>query len=95
MVRGVEKTELREEFFAEANADPYTHAITHHMANAWAMGYEQALRDHGLNEARLRKSHSERIQMAIEWMTDERQKAQAQALIAFASLGKLVPTALR
>lgn len=87
----MEKTELREQFFAEAKTDPYTHAVTHHMANAWAEGYEQALRDNGLDEARLRESHSDRVNRALEWMTDARQKAQAQAIIAFAELGKLMP----
>jgi hypothetical protein len=60
------------------------------MADAWAMGYEQALRDHDLTEQRLRKTHGERVEMALEWMTDSRQKAQAQMLIALGGLGKLV-----
>src|SRR5438045_1856692 len=90
MSRMMERTELREHFFAAAKTDPFTHTVTHHMANVWAMGYEQALRDNGLTEQRLRKSHSDRVNMALEWLTDARQKAQAEAIVAFAELGKLV-----
>jgi len=87
----MERTELREQFFAEAKDDPWTHAFLYRMAESWAMGYEEALRDHGLTDARLRKSHSDRVKMALEWMTDSRQKAQAEAAIAFANLAKLMP----
>lgn len=87
----MEKTELRDQFFAEAKTDPYTKAVTHMMADAWAMGYEQALRDHELHEARHRETHSDRFNRALEWMTDARQKAQAEMVVAMGSLGKLVP----
>lgn len=85
----MDRTELREQFFAEAQRDPYLHAVTHHVAEAWAMGYEQALRDHGLDEALMREPHSERRERALEWLTDAKRESQAQALIAFASLGRL------
>jgi len=91
----MERTELREEFFADAKTDPWLHALTHHMANAWANGYEQALRDHGLTDERLREPHSERVEMALEWMTDARHKSQAQMLVAMANVGKLLPETLR
>jgi len=81
-------TELREQFRAAVKLDPWMHALTHHTANAWAMGYEQALVDNGLDEERLTKRHSDRVEMALEWMTDDRRKAQAQALIALAALAK-------
>jgi hypothetical protein len=87
----MEKTELREQFFAEAKTDPFTHMLTHHMANAWAMGYEEALRDHGLTEERLRYSHSDRVEKAIEWITESNKKAQAKVLIAFAEIAKTLP----
>jgi hypothetical protein len=87
----MERTELREEFFAEVKNDPYTHAVTHHTATAWAMGYEQALLDNGLHEQRGRQTHSDRIDMALEWLTDARRKSQAQAIIALAYLGKAFP----
>jgi hypothetical protein len=87
----MEKTELREQFFAAARSDPYVHAVMNHAANAWAEGYEQALRDNGLTEQRLRESHHDRVNRALDWMTDARNKAQAQAIIAFAEIGKLMP----
>lgn len=86
----MERTEAGEQFFPEAKTDPYVYAVMHHVADAWAMGYEQALRDNGLTEQRLRETHSDRFNRALEWMTHARQKAQAQAIIAFAELGKLM-----
>lgn len=86
----MERTELREAFFAEAKTDPYAHQIIHIAANSWAEGYEQALRDHGLDDARLRRPFSDRVDDALEFLTDRNRTAQAQALIAFASLGKLL-----
>jgi len=41
----MERTELREQFFAEVHRDPYAHLILHHVAEAWVDGYEQAMRD--------------------------------------------------
>lgn len=87
----MEKTELRAQFFADSRADPYLHAVSHHVACAWADGYEQALRDHGLDKERLRESHSDRVARAVEWLTDSRRRAQVEALVAFAALGKLLP----
>jgi hypothetical protein len=87
----MEKTEFREAFFAEAKTDPYTHMVTHHVASAWADGYEQALRDHGLDEARQQQTHNERFEMALEWLTDAKRKSQAQAIMALATLAPLGP----
>lgn len=84
----MKRTELREEFFAAYRTDPYVHAVTHHVASAWVDGYDQALRDHGLTDERLRKSHSERFEDAIEWLTEDRRKAQVQQIVALAELGK-------
>lgn len=86
----MERTELREAFFADVRRDPYAHMVTHLVADAWANGYEQALRDHGLEEARRKETHGDRHHRAVEWLTDARNKAQAQALIAFAEVGKLL-----
>ena len=86
----MERTELREAFFAEAKTDPWVHQVAHLAATMWAEGYEQAFRDHGLDEARQRKPFSDRVDDALEFLTDRNREAQAQALISFASLGKLI-----
>lgn len=83
----MERTDLREAFFAEVRNDPYAAAILHHVASAWADGYEQALRDHGLGDD---KSHGERHSDAVEWLTEQRNESHARALIAFAQIGSLV-----
>jgi hypothetical protein len=85
----MERTDLRADFFAAASLDPYLHQVTHHVASAWANGYEQALRDHGLTDGR---THSERHEMALEWLTEMSRKSQAAALVALAELGKLTAT---
>ena len=41
----MERTELREQFFAEVKRDPWSAATMHLYADGWALGYEQALRD--------------------------------------------------
>jgi hypothetical protein len=86
----MERTELREAFFAETKIDPYAHMIAHMVSDAWAYGYEEALRDHGLTEEGLRERHSDRVDRAVEWMTGEKRKAEAEMIIAMASLGKIV-----
>jgi hypothetical protein len=86
----MERTELREQFFAETQRDPYTRMILHYVANAWADGYEQALRDNGLTEQKLRKSHTERVNDAVEHLTEQSKQAQAQAIIAMAAVGPLI-----
>lgn len=85
----IERTELREQFFAEAKTDPWTHMISTLAAQAWADGYEKALKDNGLDEARLRRTHRERVNAALEEMTSEKNKAQAETIMALSSLGKI------
>jgi hypothetical protein len=41
----MDRTPLREAFFAEAKTDPYLHLIQHMLADAWARGYRRALTD--------------------------------------------------
>lgn len=91
----MERTELREQFFADVRRDPYAHMVTHLVSDAWANGYEQALRDHGLDEARARETHGDRVDRAIEWLTDARRKSYAQAIVALAEVGPLVGVAPR
>lgn len=83
----MDRTELREQFFAEAKADPYTHMLLEQAARAWVYGYEQALRDAGLTEMRLRKSYDERHREALAWLTDARRDSEAKTIIAMAALG--------
>jgi HEPN domain-containing protein len=85
----VDRTELREAFFAEVHTDPWTHALTDLYARAWVEGYEQALRDNGLTGERLRKSYSERRGEAVEYLTDRKRQAEAEFLVAMAGLGKM------
>jgi hypothetical protein len=84
----MERTELREAFFAETRTDPWAHMTAHLYAHAWAEGYEQALRDNGLDEQRRRKSFGERVSDAYAHMTDRRREAEARLVIAMAGLGE-------
>lgn len=86
----MEPNELRSAFFAEVRGDPYLHLVTHHVAHAWAHGYEQALRDHDIDPP-ARQTHGENFDAALEWLTEERRRSEADALVAFASLAKLMP----
>lgn len=93
----MERTELREAFFAETHRDPYTHMVAKLYADAWADGYEQALRDAAqqvdaeaakqLTDMRLRKTHLDRRNDAIEKATDTRAQAEAQMIVAMAAVG--------
>ena len=86
----MERTELREQFFAEVHRDPYAHLILHHVAEAWVDGYEQALRDNGLTDEWFRKSRRDHHQNAIDRLTADRNKAAAEAIIALADIGRLI-----
>jgi hypothetical protein len=83
----MEKTELREQFFAEVRSDPYAHMLTRHVTEMWAEGYEQALRDHGLDEQRVRESHRDRVDRAVEWLTEDRRRRDVESIIALSQLG--------
>jgi len=89
----MERTELREQFFAEVRNDPYAHMLFKSYVRAWADGYDQALRDHGLEDARLSKSFSDREHDAAEFLTSAQKKADTQLLIAMAQIGPLVTAA--
>jgi hypothetical protein len=80
----------RELLAAEVRLDPYTHMLTTMYAEAWALGYEQALRDHDLTDARLSQSHGDRVDRAIRYVIDERHEAEAKAMIAMAQVGRLI-----
>lgn len=41
----MERTELRDAFFAEVHRDPYAHMLAYLYADVWADAYEQAIRD--------------------------------------------------
>ncbi len=96
----MEKTELREQFFAEIRDDPYAHMATQWYAQAWADGYEQALQDVSekldsdervvVNEIKYRKSNSDRRHDAIEYLTEAQRKAETQMIIAMAQVGSLI-----
>lgn len=81
---------LRETFIAEVRKDPYAHMILFQFADAWADGYEQALRDHNMTEARLRKTYSDRRNEAVEHLTNRSNEAKMRAMIAFAEIGRLL-----
>lgn len=96
----MERTELREAFFAETRRDPYAHMIAHMAARSWAHGYEQALRDVAVlaeavggsaaavaaDDLRHAKTFSERMDDAIKALTDGRDE-HAKTLIALAQTG--------
>lgn len=82
----MERTELRKAFFAEQRRDPYLSVVTHHVANAWVAGYEQALRDHGLDAG---ETHGDRVEKALEWLTEASRRSQVDVLVALAELGHL------
>lgn len=97
----MERTDLREQFFAETLHDPYAHMVAELSSRAWAMGYDQALRDAAaqlaerglagqsiLDRFRTAKDFHDRCRDGIEYLTDQRRKAEAQAIIAMAAVGK-------
>lgn len=84
----MERTELREAFFAETRSDPYAHMVTHLAAQMWALGYEEALRDSGLTD--VSKTFNDRMNDAIAFITNLNREEQARALIALAEIGKRV-----
>lgn len=95
----MERTVLREAFFAETHRDPFAHMVTRMYAQAWADGYEQALRDAAdalgpggrvvVEDMRLRKSFSERQDDAVERLTSDKREAEARMVIAMADFGRL------
>ncbi len=78
----------RELLLAEICVDPYTHMLVKMHAEAWALGYEQALRDHGLTEERLRESHADRCRKAYDQLASREE--EAKAMIALAQVGSLI-----
>lgn len=86
----MERTELREAFFAETRNDPYAHMIATMYADAWADGYEQALRDNDLTEQRLSKTYADRRTEAFERLTDARREAEVKMVVALAETGRLI-----
>lgn len=86
----MERTEFREQFFRETRTDPYAAMVARLCAQMWAEGYEQALREHGLEEARLRRPFADRMDDAMEFITERSRREQAQAVIALASLGAML-----
>jgi hypothetical protein len=86
----MKRTELREAFFAETRSDPFAHMVSHLAAECWALGYEQALRDNGLTEQRLRKTFGDRMNDAIAFLTEREERAKM--LIALAQAGKRLGT---
>jgi hypothetical protein len=92
----MERTPLREEFFRRANDDPYLSLVQKFWAEAWVAGYERALRDaitevaypresNEIEEFRHSKSHRERINMALEDLTEDRR--QAEEAVSLAMIG--------
>lgn len=97
----MEPTDLRKQFFAETLHDPYAHMVADLTSRAWAMGYDQALRDAAaqlaerglagqsiLDRFRMAKDFHERCRDGIEYLTDHRREAQAQAILAMAGVGR-------
>jgi hypothetical protein len=83
----VKRTELREQFFAEARADPWTHMLAKMLADMWAEGYREAIRDRGEVDER---SFKYRHDQALKWMTDMQRKSEAQFVIAMAAAGPFI-----
>jgi hypothetical protein len=86
----MERTAFREEFFSKVLNDPYAHMVAELWKRAWVEGYEEALRAHNLTEERLRKSYADRMRDAVEYLTDARDKSNAQAVIAMGQIGSLI-----
>lgn len=86
----MERTELRESFFAEVRRDPYAHMLTTLFTDMWAEGYKQAERDLRADPDALdRYSHSDLRDRAAEWLTDSRRRTEA--VIAMAQIGSMLP----
>lgn len=96
----MERTELREQFFAEALRNPYMQMVEHLYAQAWADGYREALREAAeeLDEVgtygsvvveRLRHRHTlaELEQKGIARATEEGRKAEAEKIVALGQIG--------
>lgn len=101
----MERTEHREQFFAHAMNDPYTHILMNQWADAWVLGYEAAMKEFvdqlktaGEERAALdtwnhfhEKSRSEWRTDALALLTEQKSKSEAEAMIALATLGPLLP----
>lgn len=99
----MERTEHREQFFAEVHRDPYTYRVTHMWADAFVQGQEVAtkafvaqLKAAGEERAAMdtwdhwhAKSWSERRTEALEFLTDRARKSEAELLAALAAQGPL------
>jgi hypothetical protein len=79
----MERTEHREQFFAEVRNDPYAHMLTQMLADVWVEGYQQALRDVGDPD---QKPFRERRYQALAWLTSREDEARAETVIAMAAL---------
>lgn len=84
----MDKTDLREDFFKDVRTDPYAHMITDLCANMWVEGYRQACINLRSPDEYHRQGYTKLRDKAIEWMTDFKQKRLAEAIIAFAEIGK-------
>lgn len=91
----MERTELREAFFAEVRSDPYAHLLTRMLTDMWAEGYRQAEKDLRDDPSAMdRLSRRELAERAAEWLTDSRHRAEAEAVIAMAQIGSMLPSDL-
>jgi hypothetical protein len=100
----MERTDLRDGFFAEIHRDPFAHLISRICSDMWVEGYEQALRDVAqvladegmvrsaalVGDALHLKDRSSRQRDAMAWMTDRKHEAEAQMMIAMAATARLL-----
>lgn len=89
----MERTELREAFFAEVARDPWLAFFNKLIAEYWTYGYEAAmseLHERGLipGEVAHGESFSDRAVKAQEWLTEKQRKSEMDAQVAMAALAR-------
>jgi hypothetical protein len=69
-------------FWREIAADPFKYMQMKLWVDAFALGYEQALRDNHLDDVRLREGHAERLRRGHEMLVSREAEAERNAMIA-------------
>jgi hypothetical protein len=93
----MDRTELREQFIRQAYTDPYMHLVSKMFADAWADGYEAALRDIQrrvqieavtceIDDIRAERSPADLRSRAIEQLMAS--EVDARAVMALAKIGQ-------
>lgn len=73
----------REDLIAAVLTDPYAHMLMHMWTDAYAQGYEDALRDHSLENT---MAFPDRRRAAAEMLAER----QAESTVALARIGAML-----